>query len=97
MINRELVLKTLHGKFSELQKFGVKSIAIFGSVARNEAGPESDLDILVDFIGPATYDQYYDLRQFLEQLFQRKIDLVTVKALKPRLRSAIENDLRYVA
>lgn len=96
-MTRDNVFRILHSHLPTIHKFGVRSIAIFGSVARNEARPDSDLDILVDFGGPATFDQYMDLKTFLEDTLQKPIDLVTVKAIKPRLRSAIEHELLYVA
>jgi uncharacterized protein len=67
------------------QKFGVKRIGIFGSFARGEEREDSDLDVLVVFEeGQKTFDNYMDLKFYLEDLFGRKIDLVTEKALKPQ-------------
>ncbi|MBI2939097.1 MAG: metallopeptidase family protein, partial [Chloroflexi bacterium] len=55
--------------------FGVKSLALFGSVARDEAGPESDVDVLVEFDGPPTFDQYIGLKLYLEDLLGAHVDL----------------------
>ena len=74
----------------------MKSLAVFGSVARGEAGPESDVDILVEFEGRATFDRYMGLKFFLEDLLGRRADLVTRKALKPRLRPYVEREAIYV-
>ena len=91
-MTREKVLQILAANQAELKRFGAKSIAIFGSVARDEAQPQSDLDVLVKFDGPATFDRYMDLKFFLEKLLACPVDLVTHKALKPRLRPQVERE-----
>ena len=91
-MTREKVLQILGANQAELKRFGAKSIAIFGSVARDEAQLESDLDVLVEFDGPATFDRYMDLKFFLEKLLSCPVDLVTHKALKPRLRPQVERE-----
>ena len=80
-----------------VQRFGVRSLALFGSVARDEARPDSDIDFLVEFEGPATFDRHIGLLVYLEDLFGRRVDVTTVAALKPRLRPLIEQDLVRVA
>ncbi len=77
--------------------FSVKILALFGSVARDEAGEESDVDLLVEFNQPATFDQYMDLKFYLEDLLEKKVDLVTKKAIKPKMRLAIEKESLHVA
>lgn len=78
-------------------RFGVKELAVFGSVARGEATDASDLDLLVDFVGPATFDGFMGLKLFLEDTLGVRVDLVTRAALKPRLRPRIEAEARRVA
>lgn len=78
-------------------RFGVKSLALFGSVARNEATRESDLDFMVDFEGAVTFDRYMDLKIFLEDLFGKKIDLAIEESIKPQLRQKIVEEAIYVA
>jgi hypothetical protein len=95
-VNRDEILQCLAEHREELVGFGVKSLALFGSVVRGEAGPDSDLDILVEFEGPATFDQYMNLKFFLEELLGRSVDLVTRKALKPRLKAYVEREAVYV-
>jgi len=96
-MKRDEILKTLRAHRDELRKrFGVKSLAVFGSVARGEAGPDSDVDILVEFEGRATFDRYMGLKFFLEDLLGRRVDLVTRKALKPRMRPYVEREAIYV-
>ena len=79
------------------ERFGVRELAVFGSVARNEATEASDLDILVDFDGPATFDRFMGLKLFFEDTFGTKVDLVTRPALKPRIRDRILAEARRVA
>ncbi len=79
------------------ERFGVRELAVFGSVARGEASATSDLDVLVDFVGLATFDGFMGLKLFLEDSLGVKVDLVTRAALKPRLRSRIEAEARRVA
>ena len=68
-----------------------------GSAARDELRDESDIDVLVEFERAATFDGYFDLKEFLEQLLGRRVDLVTEKGLKPRARRHVEKDLIRVA
>lgn len=74
------------------QRFGVKRLALFGSVARNAAGPDSDVDVLVDFGGPATPEAYFGVQFYLEDLLQCPIDLVTERALRTQIRPYVERD-----
>lgn len=78
-------------------RFGVRELSVFGSVARGNASALSDLDVLVDFDGPATFDGFMGLKLFLEDNMGVRVDLVTRGALKPRLRSRIEAEARRVA
>jgi len=78
------------------QKFGVKRIGIFGSFARGEEREDSDLDVLVVFEeGQKTFDNYMDLKFYLEDLFGREVDLVTERALKPQLKDIIMKEVVY--
>ena len=78
------------------QRFGIKNVGIFGSYARGEERPDSDIDILVEFAeGSKTFDHFMDLKFFLEDLFNRKVDLVTADALRPQLREDILKSVTY--
>ena len=78
------------------QKFHVKKIGIFGSFARNEENETSDIDILVEFDpGFKTFDNYMELKYFIEDVFGRSVDLVTVAALKPQLKENILREVIY--
>lgn len=78
------------------QRFGVSSVALFGSAARNELTENSDIDVLVTFDGAATSKRYFGLLFFLEDNLKRPIDLVTEKGLRAEIRPFIEQDLIYV-
>ena len=70
---------------------------LFGSAARDQLRPDSDIDVLVDFDGPATFDRYFGLKDRLEQAFGRPVDLVTSRGLKPRARAQVEREMVRVA
>ncbi|GAB1388553.1 MAG: nucleotidyltransferase [Rubrivivax sp.] len=74
------------------QRFGVTRLALFGSAARGTARADSDIDVLVDFDGPATAKRYFGVQFYLEDLLGREVDLVTADALRPRLRPYVERD-----
>jgi len=97
IINRQLVLSTLQEHQKTLDGLGVKSLALFGSAARNEATPESDLDFLVEFKLEITFDLYMDLKFFLEDLFNKRVDLVIKQDLKPQIREVVINQAIYVS
>ena len=96
-MKRDQVIHTLAERRGEFDRFGVKSLSLFGSIARDETHAESDIDVLVDFYGKATFDRYMDLKFYLEDLLGRRIDLVTRKALRPSLRPTIEREAVRVA
>ena len=92
------VLTILRDHLEEIQnRFGVVSLRLFGSVVRGEADSASDIDILVDFGGPAGFSPYMDLLFFLEDLFDSEVDLVTVRGLREELRPDIEREAVRVA
>ncbi len=96
-MSRDAIIATIRANRDKLDELHVKSLAIFGSVARGDDRPDSDLDVLVEFEGMATFDGYFDLLFLLEKLVERKVDLVTQKGLKPRVRPYVEKDLIHVA
>jgi predicted nucleotidyltransferase len=78
------------------ERFGVEEIGIFGSFARGEERPDSDIDVLVVFAkGRKTFENYMDCRFFLEELFGRKVDLVMKEAIKERLKGPILREVIY--
>ncbi len=97
VLTYEMVAAYIQANLPRIQHLGIKSLELFGSVARNEATESSDLDFLVEFDGPATFDRYMELKFFLEELFDRSIDLVTKRSLKPQLQATVLEEAIRVA
>jgi predicted nucleotidyltransferase len=95
-MTRNQIKKIVAEHRAQFFNLGVKSLAVFGSTVRGEATPESDIDILVEFTGPATFDGYMATKFLLEDLLECPVDLVTPQALKPGMRSHIEQEAIYV-
>lgn len=96
-MKRKETLKLLRAQKAELKKqFGVIKLALFGSTARDTADSNSDIDILVEFDGPATSARYFGVQFYLEDLLGKPVDLVTEKALRPELRPFIEREALHV-
>jgi predicted nucleotidyltransferase len=96
-MKRDLALSALkQSKTALVERFGVSRIALFGSTVRNSAREDSDVDILVEFDGPATSSRYFGVQFYLEDLLGCSVDLVTEKALRAELRPFIEQEAYYV-
>jgi uncharacterized protein len=95
-MDRAAILGLLSQHRAILRTLGVASLAIFGSVARDEAGPDSDVDVLVELEAPVTFDRYMDVKFYLEDLLAKPVDLVTALSLKPQLRSIVEREAIHV-
>ncbi len=93
-MKQDLVLQALKQKNIELtNKFGVKSLLLFGSVARNEAASTSDVDLLVEFNRPVGYFGLFALQDYLEKLLGCPVDLGTPDSLKPYIKESIMGEL----
>lgn len=95
-ITKEVVLKEIERSADIIKSYGVRRIGVFGSVVRGTAGEGSDLDLLVEF-SEKTFDNYFGLKFFLEELFERKVDLVIAEVVKPRLKPHIFAEVEYAA
>ena len=95
-LNSEKVIQTLREQLNLFEKFQIKTLALFGSTARNEATADSDLDFLVEFKGEATFDGYMGLKFYLEDLFDKKVDLVTRRSLKSQITENVLKEAIYV-
>ena len=97
-MKRTYVLNQLSMLKGKLSDYGVSSIGLFGSTVRNENGPDSDIDILVDFSdGKETYDNLMSVCDLLQSTFKRsKLDVVTKKGLSPYIKSVILSETKYV-
>jgi len=78
------------------KKFKVKSIGIFGSYIRGESNKRRDVDILVEFSEPIGLFVFLDLEEYLQSIFGLKVDLVSKKALKPKIGEYILNEVVYI-
>lgn len=97
-MNRARILGLLAARQQEIAaRYGVKRLALFGSAARDDLGASSDVDVLVEFVGAATFRAYMDLKFYLEDLLGRPVDLVTDKALRDELRPYVEKEMIRVA
>jgi predicted nucleotidyltransferase len=96
MKTREEILASLGAAKAELQKrFRVRTLALFGSYARNQQTEKSDVDILVE-VDPSIGLGFVSLADELERRLQQKVDLVSSRAVKPSRWRLIEPDLIYV-
>jgi len=91
---REIVLQQLEANRDKIRGLGVKRLGLFGSCARGEATEASDLDFVVE-LEKKSFDAYMDVKDFLEELFGCKVDLVMKDAIKPRLREPILKETIY--
>lgn len=95
-MKRKKVIEILNRYQTELQEMGVKSLMLFGSVARDEATPDSDVDILVEFNRPMGLFGLIELQNRLEELLGCKVDLGTLDSLKHGIRENVLKDCYYV-
>lgn len=91
-VRRDDVLTVLRAHSEELRQFGVVSLILFGSVARDQAGPQSDIDLLVELKRPAGYFAVVRLQEHLEHLLKARVDLLTPGALDDTLRERISHE-----
>jgi len=96
-MERERVLQILRQNRVEIKSYGVKNLALFGSVARGESRPGSDVDLLVEFDRPVGLFGLIALQQRLEELLGCPVDLGTPDSLKSRIRSQVMEDCVYVS
>ena len=98
MLTSEKIVRKLEENREKIEHFGVKKIGLFGSYIKNKQKTGSDIDILVEFNkGKKTFNNYMDLKFFLENLFDSGIDLVVIEALKPELKPYILGSVRYAS
>jgi len=88
-MTRDQVLQRLAGARAELAALGVRSLDLFGSVARGESGPDSDVDLLVDFDRPIGLFHFFRVQHRIEEILGSKVDLVMRDAVKRQLRDRI--------
>ena len=88
-LKREDVLLMVRSQQAALEAMGVKSLRLFGSVARDRANPDSDVDFLVEFANPTGFFQLFQVKYYLENLLDCPVDLGTAEALREHLRKPV--------
>jgi uncharacterized protein len=88
-VTREEVQRRLSEQRAELTSLSVRSLHVFGSVARGDSAPDSDVDLLVDFDRPIGLFHFFRVQQQLERILGSRVDLVMREAVKPQLRDRI--------
>lgn len=92
------ILDALDQKRSRLKALGVRRIGLFGSFARGDQRPDSDIDLLVEFEpGRKTFDTFMELSFFLEEVLQHRIELVTAESLSPYIGPHILREVEYAS
>ena len=94
---KEDILLLIQKHRETIRCFGVKRLGLFGSFLRRQQDGDSDVDILVEFEqGHKTFDNFVRLAFFLEELFERHVELVTAESLSPHIGSRILKEVEYV-
>ncbi len=92
-MNRDEVLNTLRAHKPALaERFGITGLALFGSFARDQANDKSDVDILVRFDVPPSWQNYFGVQFYLEDLLGRPVDLATNENVRAEIRPYVERD-----
>ena len=90
------VMNLMQQHMDSINKFHIKKIGVFGSFVRGEQTTESDVDVLVEFEeNQETLDNYMDLKFYLEDLFNRRVDIVISNVIKEALKKSIVESVRY--
>lgn len=90
------VMALMNDNMSNIEKYHIREIGVFGSFVRGEQTENSDVDVLVEFDEDSeTLDNYMDLKFYLEDLFHRKVDVVIVNAIKDALKKSILESVKY--
>lgn len=96
MLTKKEIIHNIQESREQIQKYGVKKIGLFGSFTRNEQKEQSDVDIVVEFEkGMKTFDNYMELKFYLEKQLRCKVDLVISDALKPEIKPNIMREVEY--
>lgn len=96
MLNKKIIMQSIQDNFDEIKRYGIRRIGVFGSFIRSSQDTKSDIDVLVEFYPEKkSFDNYMELKFFLEKLLRRKVDLVIKDALKPRIRPYILDEVLY--
>ena len=98
MLDANTILRKIEGNIDVIKSYGVKRIGVFGSYVEGMQKSDSDIDVLVEFEkGRKTFDNYMELKFFLEKILKNKVDLVISESIKPELKPYILKSVRYAA
>jgi len=98
MLTSKLIMEKIEKNFAHIKTYGIKKIGLFGSYVKNEQKTKSDIDILVEFEkGKKTFDNYMNLKFYLEELFKCKVDLIISDKIKPDLKPNILGSVIYAS
>ena len=95
-MNNEIRERLCEAKKYLSDKYALSRLGVFGSYARGEETPESDIDILVEFSSTPDLFEFFEIEEYLEGLLRRKIDLVREKAIKTRIRDRVAKEVVYL-
>lgn len=96
MLNKKIIMKSIQDNLGEIKSYGIRRIGVFGSFIRSSQNEKSDIDVLVEFYpGKKNFDNYMELKFFLEKLLHRKVDLIIKDAVKPRIKPYILEEVLY--
>jgi len=96
MMTKKEIIHNIQERKEQIQKYGVKKIGLFGSFTRNEQKEQSDIDIVIEFEkGMKTFDNYMELKFYLEKQLRCKVDLVILDSLKPEIKPNIMREVEY--
>jgi len=98
LLTRAIILKKIEARNNDIKSFGVKKLGLFGSFATGRQKKNSDIDFLVEFEpGKKNFRNYMSLKLFLEDLFERQVDLVTANGIREELQAAILDRVVYAS
>lgn len=98
MLDASAILRKIEENLDVIKGYGVKRIGVFGSYVEGKPRLDSDIDLLVEFEkGKKTFDNYMELKFFLEKILQNKVDLVISESIKPELKPYILKSVKYAA
>jgi hypothetical protein len=96
MITKKEILKRLRENVKKIKTFGVKKIGLFGSYLKDKQKESSDIDFIVEFEeDKKTFDNFIELAFFLEEIFKKQVDLLTLESISPYIKPYIEKEIVY--
>lgn len=96
MLRKDKIIRTIQRHTDDIKAYGVRKVGVFGSYARSTQNAKSDIDILVEFNrNNKTFDNYMELKFYLEKIFHCKVDLVIKDVLKARIKNRVLSEVEY--